>query len=286
MPNHLLQDCTTVPDGHLKDRLITPPLPDAQSECLITGWLWAGLLSGHGLCAVLVLVTSGELVLFKSMVDDLARYRFVVGLALIATNLAIALGVCVYQTLARAYKDHVSGNSEGMFTPRFNFTVTAVAVLGLLEGLAFFARVIPSALVPAPLAVTLLQAELPLDLMARRLGDSGLARLPTHRWAGAAVMLSAIGLQLAMWAGAASSEASKQQMFSCLLYAGGALPAVAARRWQARMLLEQPIDPWGLSVAKLTAQMGVGAVLILPLVKLQWVGVGGSFWPATGGTDS
>eukprot|EP00939_MAST-03C_sp_MAST-3C-sp1_P004725 g4725.t1 len=129
--------------------------------------------------ALVAMTTASERIFFKVMVDNVARYRYLLAQLLLLVNLAIATSVCVYRAVraycARIWKrsspeedsddEEDTEESKAISVPFFNFGFCDVLILGILEGLAFFGLIVPATMVPAFASVILVQFEIPLTIL-------------------------------------------------------------------------------------------------------------------------
>ena len=108
-------------------------------------------------------MVSSERVYFKVMTDKMSRYRYVLAQFMILCNLILSTVVVVTQKMYRECTcdcDEDSDDDEEekpRYLPHFNFSVFDIIILGILETIAYFGVMIPSATVPAIMTVTLVQ---------------------------------------------------------------------------------------------------------------------------------
>ena len=310
-------ETNVVASRRLNSNLLTPLSMRMKEKSTCFTYIAAFAMSVPFLAFSTAFMVSSERVYFKVMTDKMSRYRYVLAQFMILCNLILSTVVVVTQKMYRECTcdcDEDSDDDEEekpRYLPHFNFSVFDIIILGILETIAYFGVMIPSATVPAIMTVTLVQYvmstirfrffqththtrhiryDVPLDmflsflqerLSKNKIPEDPRRKIPIHRPIGMTILLVALMFQLIPYIGA-DTEHAKIQIFSSVLFLfGGVLCTVLSRRWQKHMLTKNPIDHWGLSCSKLLVQFCVGAALAIPLIRLQWTGTNQEFWPST-----
>ena len=147
----------------LNSNLLTPLSMRMKEKSTCFTYIAAFATSVPFLAFAVAFMVSSERVYFKVMTDKMSRYRYVLAQFMILCNLILSTVVVVTQKMYRECTcdcDEDSDDDEEekpRYLPHFNFSVFDIIILGILETIAYFGVMIPSATVPAIMTVTLVQ---------------------------------------------------------------------------------------------------------------------------------
>ena len=152
-----------VASRRLNSNLLTPLSMRMKEKSTCFNCIAAFATSVPFLAFAAAFMVSSERVYFKVMTDKMSRYRYVLAQFMILCNLILSTVVVVTQKMYRECTcdcDEDSDEDEEekpRYLPHFNFSVFDIIILGILETIAYFGVMIPSATVPAIMTVTLVQ---------------------------------------------------------------------------------------------------------------------------------